>query len=112
MSRQYTKVETLSEEVLRRKAAGETSREIGAHFGLSKTQIKGLVKRQNRKQRLIANGYMPRPKDRPRKDPLKEEQKRNNELVDLLSQARHRKPYRNYQQVVHKYPNLLQRAFA
>ena len=31
--------------------------------------------------------------------------------LDLLSQVR-RKPYRNYQQAVHKYPNLLQRAFA
>ena len=67
MSRQYTKVETLSEEVFRRKAAGETNREIGARFGLSKEQIKGLVKRQNRKQRLIANGYVPQPKGRPRK---------------------------------------------
>ena len=32
--------------------------------------------------------------------------------LDLLSQARRRKPYRHYQQAVHKYPNLLQRAFA
>ena len=32
--------------------------------------------------------------------------------LDLLSQARRRKPYRNYQQAVHKYPNLLQRAFS
>ena len=32
--------------------------------------------------------------------------------LDLLSQARRRIPYRNYQQAVHKYPNLLQRAFA
>ena len=82
MSRQYTKVEALSEEVFRRKAAGETNREIGAHFGLSKAQIKGLVKRQNRKQRLIANGYVPQPKGR-----LNEEQKRNNELIELRMQV-------------------------
>lgn len=31
---------------------------------------------------------------------------------DLLAQVRRRKPYRHYQQAVHKYPNLLQRAFA
>ena len=86
-SRQYTKVEALSEEVFRRKAAGETNREIGAHFGLSKAQIKGLVKRQNRKQRLIANGYVPQPKGRPRKDSLNEEQKRNNELIELRMQV-------------------------
>lgn len=45
MPRRYTKVEALSEEVFRRKAAGETNREIGAHFGLSKAQIKGLISR-------------------------------------------------------------------
>ena len=32
--------------------------------------------------------------------------------LDLLSQVRRRKPYQHYQQAVHKYPNLLQRAFA
>ena len=87
MSRQYTKVEALSEEVFRRKAAGETNREIGARFGLSKAQIKELVKRQNRKQRLIASGYVPQPKGRPRKGLLNEEQKRNNELIELRMQV-------------------------
>ena len=33
-------------------------------------------------------------------------------MLDLPSQVRRRKPYRHYQQAVHKYPNLLQRAFA
>ena len=87
MSRQYTKVEALSEEVFRRKAAGETNREIGARFGLSKEQIKGLVKRQNRKRRLIASGYVPQPKGLPRKGLLNEEQKRNNELIELRMQV-------------------------
>ena len=86
MTRKYTKVEMLSEEVFRRKAAGETNREIGAHFGLSKVQIKELVKRQNRKQRLIAKGYAPQPKGRPRKGSFNEEQKRNKELVELQMQ--------------------------
>ena len=87
MSRGYTKVEALSEEVFRRKAAGETNREIGARFGLSKEQIKGLVKRQNRKRRLIASGYVPQPKGRPHKGLLNEEQKRNNELIELRMQV-------------------------
>lgn len=63
MSRSYVKMECLAEEVFRRKAAGETNREIGEHFGLSKKQIEELVKRQNRKKRLIENGYTPRQKD-------------------------------------------------
>lgn len=63
MSRSYVKMECLAEEVFRRKAAGETNREIGEHFGLSKKQIEELVKRQNRKKRLIENEYTPRQKD-------------------------------------------------
>lgn len=53
MSRSYVKVEQLAEEVFRRKEAGETNREIGEHFGLTKDQIKQLVTRQRRKQRMV-----------------------------------------------------------
>ena len=87
MSRGYAKEEILSEEVFRRKAAGETNREIGESYGLTKEQVKSLVKRQNRKQRLIAKGYVPQPKGRPRKSPAKEEQKRDNELIALRMQV-------------------------
>ena len=83
MSRSYRKVECLAEEVFRRKAAGETNREIGEHFGLSKEQVKQLVTRQRRKQRLIEHGYIPRPKGRPRKTKETEEMRRNNELAEL-----------------------------
>lgn len=66
MVRRYTKVEKYAEEVFRRKAAGETNR-------------------QNRKQRAIINGYVPRPKGRPRKDSLEEteESKREKELAKI-----------------------------
>ena len=87
MSRSYVKVENLAEEVFRRKAAGETNREIGEHFGLTKEQVKGLVNRQNRKQRLIENGYILRPKGRPRKTEATEEMRKNNELVQLRMQV-------------------------
>lgn len=85
MARRYTKVEEYAEEVFRRKAAGETNRQIAESLGLDTKQIKNLVARQNRKQRAIANGYVPLPKGRPRKDSLAEteETKRNNELVRL-----------------------------
>lgn len=83
MSRRYTKVEILSEEVFRRKAAGETNREIAESYGLSKKQIKDLVRRQRCKARLMANGYIPRPKGRPRQNPADEETRRDNELAEL-----------------------------
>ncbi len=87
MSRSYVKVECLTEEVFRRKAAGETNREIGEHFGLSKEQVKQLATRQRRKQRLIKNGYIPRPKGRPRKDAADESVRQQNELAQLRMQV-------------------------
>ncbi len=87
MARTYTKMEELAEEVFRRKAAGETNRQIAESYGLTKEQIKQLVSRQNRKLKAIENGYIPRPKGRPRKDAETEEAKRNNELVTLRMQV-------------------------
>lgn len=87
MSRSYTKVECLAEEVFRRKAAGETNREIGECFGLTKEQVKQLTTRQRRKQRLIENGYIPRSKGRPRKDVADENIRQQNELAQLRMQV-------------------------
>ena len=85
MPRKYVKVEELIEEVLMRKEAGETYRQIGERHGLSKEQIEQLAARYRRKQRAIAKGYVPLPKGRPRKDSTAEteETKRTNELVKL-----------------------------
>ena len=87
MSRSYTKVNHLAEEVFRRKAAGETNREIGEHFGLTKVQVKQLATRQRRKQRMMECGYIPRPKGRPRKDAANEEIRQQNELTQLRMQV-------------------------
>ena len=87
MSRSYTKVEILSEEVFRRKAAGETNREIANSYGLELEQIRNLVKRQNRRKRKMSEGYIPVPKGRPRKNPADEETRRNNELLELRMQV-------------------------
>lgn len=87
MARSYVKMEILAKEVFRRKEAGETNREIGELFGLSKTQIKQLVTRQNRKRRKIAAGYLPKPKGRPRKKADDEATRIQNELKDLRMQV-------------------------
>ena len=87
MTRKYTKVEELSEIIRVRKAEGETNRTIGESYGLSKKQVKDLVNRQNRKERLLAAGYVPRPKGRPRKDAASKEIRRHNELVKLRMQV-------------------------
>ena len=87
MARKYTKVEGLTEIIRQRKAEGETNREIAESYGLTKYQVKQLMARQNRKERRIAAGYVPRPKGRPRKEPANEEAKRNNEVVQLRMQV-------------------------
>jgi len=87
MARKYTKVEGLTEMIRQRKANGETNREIAESYGLTKYQVKQLMARQNRKERKIAAGYIPRPKGRPRKEPASEEAKRNNEIVQLRMQV-------------------------
>ena len=53
MPRNYTKVEHLSAEILRRKYAGETNRQIAESYHLTVEQVKNLVTRQNRKMRLV-----------------------------------------------------------
>ena len=83
MPRKYTKIEMLLDEIFRLKEHGKTHREIGELYGLTKEQIKGFVNRQNRKQRLLDQGYVPRPKGRPRKNAADERTLLENELIEL-----------------------------
>ena len=87
MPRAYTKMEQLAPEVFKRKEAGQTNREIADSFGLTQKQIKQLVNRQNRKEKLLREGYILRPKGRPRKTSETEEIRRKNELVNLKMQV-------------------------
>lgn len=87
MARKYTKVEELAGIIEQRHEQGETYREIGASLGLSRDVVREAVKRQRRKERQIAAGYIPRPKGRPRKEPASEETKRNNEIAQLRMQV-------------------------
>lgn len=87
MRQKYTKVHGLIETIRERKSVGETNREIGANLGLTPKQIKQLVNRENRRKRLLAQGYVPRPQGRPRKLLEREEAQRNNELVKLRMQV-------------------------
>ena len=73
----------MSDEIFRLKEQGKTHREIGDLYGLTKEQIKGFVNRQNRKQRLLKQAYVPRPKGRSRKNSLDESTILQNELIEL-----------------------------
>jgi predicted transcriptional regulator len=87
MARKYTKVEQLAGIIRERKTAGETNRAIAESYGLTLKQIKDLLNRQNRKERLLAAGYIPQPKGRPRKGEQSPEVRTNNEIVKLRMQV-------------------------
>lgn len=66
--RNYTQIKFLETEIVSMKESGKTKREIAEHYGLRTEQIKELLKRYRRRNRKIAEGIVPRPKSRPRKD--------------------------------------------
>ncbi len=63
------------------------SRAIAESYGLTKKQIKQLVSRQNRKERLLAAGYIPQSKGRPGKGEQSLEARTNNEIAKLRMQV-------------------------
>ena len=68
--RKYTHLKIWEAEIVEMKKAGRTKREIADHFGLTKEQVKDLLKRYRRRERKIAAGLSPNPVGRPRKDAL------------------------------------------
>ena len=63
----------------------ESDRIKGRH--MERRQVKSLMERQRRKERMLAAGYIPRPKGRPHKEPVSEEGKQRNELAKLRMQV-------------------------
>ena len=70
MARKYTKVEHLISIIEERTKAGETYREIGASLGLTREEVRGAMHRHHAKERKLAAGYIPRPRDVRVRNPL------------------------------------------
>lgn len=87
MARRDTKAEQLAGIAQGRHNQGETNSEVAASLGLEKKRLKRQMERQRRKERMLAAGYIPRPKGRPRKEPDSEETKQHNGLVKLRMQV-------------------------
>lgn len=66
MTRKYTRVKHLEAIVFEMKGQGISNAEIGEALGLTKTQIKDLVNRHNRRERNTGKGIPPRRRGRPR----------------------------------------------
>jgi transposase len=83
MSKKHTHVKHLEPYVFEMKATGKTNAEIAKFFGLTKIQIKGLVKRHNRRNRRIADGKIVHRKGRPRIKPLSTQEEMQTEICRL-----------------------------
>lgn len=83
MSRQYTHINEISDEILRMRNEGKTRREIWTHFGISKKQYENFLNRHNRKSKEISAGIMPRRRGRPPKGYKFTESEKDNEIKRL-----------------------------
>ena len=83
MARKYTKVKPLVEIVKERRAQGETYREIAASYGLEREQVKKLMERQHRKERMQAAGTLAQHQGQSSKKTVSEEAKLKNEVARL-----------------------------
>ena len=83
MPRKYTHIKQYEDEILRLKEEGYCYREIGEMTGFTKDEIRGLIKRRNRMSRKLEEGYVPKPKGRPRVRPITTEEELRKELKKL-----------------------------
>ena len=68
--RKWTDMSKYGEIIVQMRNAGRTRQEIADALGLEKFQIKNWINQQNRTQRKLANGIVPKTKGRPRKYPI------------------------------------------
>lgn len=89
MRQKYTKVQGLIDLIRERKSKrGGTNREIAGSLGVTLKQVKQLIiSRANRRERVIDQGYVPRPQGRPRKSQESTEAQQQNELLKLRMQV-------------------------
>ena len=79
--RKYTKMDKYAAVIATMREEGRTRQEIADALGLEYDQVANWIKRNNRKKRNLAQGIMPKPKGRPRKQPEIEQLRMENKLL-------------------------------
>ena len=80
----YTNLRVLLPEIKEMIAEGKSHREIEEYFGLTgERPIHHLLKQENRREKKMAAGIIPKPKGRPRKEGLRPEQDLQKEVERL-----------------------------
>ena len=81
--RKWTDISKYSEIIAEMRNSGSTRQEIADALGLEKIQIKNWINQQNRTQRKLSNGIVPKAKGRPRKYPIAKESAYEKEIARL-----------------------------
>lgn len=79
--RKYTKMDKYAAVIATMREEGRTRQEIADTLGLEYDQVASWIKRNNRKKRHLAQGIMPKPKGRPRKQSEIEQLRMENKLL-------------------------------
>jgi len=79
--RKYTKMDKYAAVIATMREEGRTRQEIADILGLEYDQVANWIKRNNRKKRNLAQGIMPKPKGRPRKQSEIEQLRMENKLL-------------------------------
>lgn len=84
MSRDYTKILAIKEQIIEMRGKGQTLREIAEHFGFKdKYVVKGFLKRERKKERELEYGIAPGHRGRPPKNYIPTEKEKDNEIKRL-----------------------------
>ena len=79
--RKYTKMDKYAAVIATMREEGRTRQEIADALGLEYDQVANWIKRNNRKKRNLAQGIIPKPKGRPRKQSEIEQLRMENKLL-------------------------------
>ena len=79
--RKYTKMDKYAAQITAMRDEGRTRQEIADELSLELDQVANWIKRNNRKKRNLAQGIMPKPKGRPRKQSEIEQLRMENKLL-------------------------------
>ena len=86
--RKYVQIKLVEDQIQLMRAEGMSNREIADYFGLNLKQVKNWVNRHNRAQKNLADGIVPKPKGRPRKDGKPPHQSEKKEIERLRMENR------------------------
>ena len=79
--RKYTKMDKYATQIVTMREKGQTRQEVADELGLDFEQVANWIKRNNQKKRKLAQGIIPKPQGRPKKQSEIEQLRTENKLL-------------------------------